>query len=78
MGVMTPNTNAEVLAALAANFREIARATEQISGGNSDEERVQALSKIIELRKARRELEARMKSLKTNRHQRTIHEPTNE
>jgi hypothetical protein len=66
MGSMTPNTSDELLADLAANFEKIVHATARVSGLNSDEERQQALSKIVGLRKARRELEARLKSLKTN------------
>ena len=63
---MTPNTSAELLAALAANFQEIALATARISDRNSDKDRQQALNQIIRLRKARRELEAKLKSVKNN------------
>jgi hypothetical protein len=63
---MTPNTSAELLAALAANFQEIAHATVRISDRNSDKDRQQALNQIIRLRKARRQLEAKLKSVKNN------------
>jgi hypothetical protein len=63
---MTPNTSAELLAALAANFHEIADATARISDRNSDKDRQYALNQVIRLRKARRELEAKLKSVKND------------
>jgi hypothetical protein len=66
MKYMTPNTSAELLAALAANFEEIAQATARISGQSCDEERQQALNRIVGLRKARRQLEAKLKSVKND------------
>jgi hypothetical protein len=64
MGVMESSTRTEILNALAYNFQEITQATGRISGLHSKAERCQALIEVTRLRKARRVMESKLKSIK--------------
>lgn len=66
MGSMATSERIDLLDTLAANFQEVTRATARIMGENSDDERQYIRATIVRLRRVRRELEAKLKSLKNS------------
>jgi hypothetical protein len=61
MAGMTLTNKVELAAALTDNYLQIRNAAERLAGRISDDDRRQRLNQIIGLRKARRELEAKLR-----------------
>ena len=66
MGGMTTTTKDELQTALSDNFLEIKQSAARITRRNNDEEWQPELNKIIGLRTVRRQLEAKLRTIKNN------------